>query len=275
MDTVEFLGLKSSHNPFRWHLEVVPHISTSVNFLFGGCGLAAAISAMEATTGRNLIWATAQYLSYARPGEVMDIDVTVSVSGHQMTQARAVCHVGEREILTVNAALGDRPLDMHSQFETMPVVPPPDDCPLFIHRGLQEGSINERIEKKLVKGRQIATLDKTVGDGQTLMWARIPGVIQGVDASALAVLGDYIPLGVSQAMGIRGGGNSLDNTLRVVRLVPTEWVLLDIRIHAIDRGFAHGLVHMYAEDGTLMATASQSCIVRFWKDEVPTDKEVS
>jgi acyl-CoA thioesterase len=80
---------------------------------------------------------------------------------------------------------------------------------------------------------------------------------------------------VSQALGIRGGGNSLDNTLRVVRLVPTEWVLLDIRIHAIDRGFAHGLVHMYAEDGTLMATASQSCIVRFWKDEVPKDKEVS
>lgn len=275
MDTVEFLGLKSSHNPFRWHLEVVPHISTSVNFLFGGCGLAAAISAMEATTSRNLIWATAQYLSYARPGEVLDVDVTVSVAGHQMTQARAVCHVGEREILTVNAALGDRPLNLHGQFETMPTVPPPDECPLFIHRGLQEGSINERIEKRLVKGRQIATLDKTVGDGQTLMWARIPGVIQGVDASALAVLGDYIPLGVSQALGIRGGGNSLDNTLRVVRLVPTEWVLLDIRIHAIERGFAHGLVHMYAEDGTLMATASQSCIVRFWKDEVPTDKEVS
>lgn len=275
MDTVEFLGLKSSHNPFRWHLEVVPHISTSVNFLFGGCGLAAAISAMEATTSRNLIWAAAQYLSYARPGEVMDIDVTVSVAGHQMTQARAVCHVGEREILTVNAALGDRPLNLHGQFETMPTVLAPDECPLFIHRGLQEGSINERIEKRLVKGRQIATLDKTVGDGQTLMWARIPGVIQGVDASALAVLGDYIPLGVSQALGIRGGGNSLDNTLRVVRLVPTEWVLLDIRIHAIERGFAHGLVHMYAEDGTLMATASQSCIVRFWKDEVPTDKEVS
>jgi acyl-CoA thioesterase II len=57
--------------------------------------------------------------------------------------------------------------------------------------------------------------------------------------------------------------------LRVARLVPTEWVLLDIRIHAVERGFGHGLVHMFAEDGTLLATASQSCIVRFWKD-MPT-----
>ena len=57
-------------------------------------------------------------------------------------------------------------------------------------------------------------------------------------------------------------GNSLDNTLRVYRLVPTEWVLLDIRIQAVARGFGHGVVHQWAEDGTLMATASQSTIVR-------------
>jgi acyl-CoA thioesterase len=29
------------------------------------------------------------------------------------------------------------------------------------------------------------------------------------------------------------------------------------------------LVHMFAEDGTLLATASQSCIVRFWKEPPP------
>ena len=247
-------------------MEVAPHISTSGHFLFGGCGLAAAISAMEATTGRNMVWATAQYLSYAKPGEVLDIDVTVSVSGHQITQARTVCHVGEREILTVNAALGDRPMDVHGQFEKMPVVPPPSECPNRVHRGPVEGTINERLEQKLVKGRELEELDGELGDGQTLMWARIPDVIDGVDASALAVLGDYVPMGIGQALGVRGGGNSLDNTLRVVRLVPTEWVLLDIRIHAIERGFGHGLVHMFAEDGTLMATASQSCIMRFWKD---------
>jgi acyl-CoA thioesterase len=265
MDTRGFLGLRQSHNPYRWWLEVTPSVSTWGGFLFGGCGLGAAISAMEGTSERECVWATAQYLSYARPGEVMDIDVTLAVVGHQMTQARAVCHVGDREILTVNAALGHRPLDVAGQWEQMPDVPTPSECRSRPHRMPVEGSINEKLEQRLVKGRDFEDLDGTHGDGQVLMWARIPEVIEGVDASALAVLGDFVPMGVGQALGVRGGGNSLDNTLRVVHLVPTEWVLLDIRVHAVERGFGHGLVHMFAEDGTLLATASQSCIVRFWK----------
>src|SRR5262249_36511029 len=91
-----------------WNLPVVPGISTGGGFLFGGCGLGAAIAAMEGTTGRPLVWATAQYLSYARPGTIMDIDVTIAVDGQKTTQARAVGHVGGPETLTVNAALGQR-----------------------------------------------------------------------------------------------------------------------------------------------------------------------
>lgn len=264
MDSRSFLGLQQSHNPFRWHLEVTRGISTTGNFLFGGCGLGAAISALEGTSGREVVWAAAQYLSFAKPGEVMDVDVTLAVVGHQMTQARAVCHVGNREILTVNAALGHRPIDAAGQFETMPVAPPPDECERRVHRLPTDGTINDRLEQRLAKGRPLDELDGTPGDGQTLLWARLPDVIEGVDATALAILGDFVPMGVGQALGVLGGGNSLDNTLRVVHLVPTEWVLLDIRVHAVERGFAHGLVHMYAEDGTLLATASQSCIVRFW-----------
>jgi acyl-CoA thioesterase len=109
-------------------------------------------------------------------------------------------------------------------------------------------------------------LDGRPGDGRTLAWARIPEVIEGIDATTLAILGDFVPTGVGQALGIPGGGTSLDNTLRVARLVPTDWVLLDIRIHAVNRGFGHGLVHLFATDGTLLATGSQSCIVRFWPD---------
>ena len=63
---------------------------------------------------------------------------------------------------------------------------------------------------------------------------------RGVLGASLAILGDYVPFGIGQALGRLGGGNSLDNTLRVYRLVPTEWVLLDIRIHAVAHGFGHG-----------------------------------
>ena len=37
----------------------------------------------------------------------MDLDVHVSVSGRYTTQARVIGHVGDREIITVNAALGN------------------------------------------------------------------------------------------------------------------------------------------------------------------------
>lgn len=266
MDTRDFLGLQPTHNPFRWVLDVRPEVCTGGNFLFGGAGLGAAISALEGTSGRDLVWATGQYLSYAQPGEVMDIDVTVAVEGHQITQARATGRVGNREILTVNAALGNRPDKPAGQFETMPTVPPPHECPLRPHHSDTSGTINERLDVRLAKGRMLSDLDGTPGDGRTVMWARLPDLIEGVDASALAILGDFVPAGVGQALGVRGGGNSLDNTLRVVHLAPTEWVLLDIQVHGVERGFGHGLVHMFAEDGTLMATASQSCILRFWRD---------
>jgi acyl-CoA thioesterase len=108
MDSRTFLGLQQTHNPFRWYLPVEMKLCTGGNFLYGGSALGAAISALEGATGRNVIWVTAQYLSYARPGEVMDIDVIVPVTGNAITQARVIARVGEREIITVNAALGDR-----------------------------------------------------------------------------------------------------------------------------------------------------------------------
>jgi acyl-CoA thioesterase len=147
----------------------------------------------------------------------------------------------------------------------MPDFGSPDDYPDWKHRFLVKGSIHDFMDERVVKVRKEEDLDGSPGDGQTIMWARLPEVIEGVDAATLGVLGDFVPRGVGQALGIRGGGNSLDNTLRVMNLVPTTWVLLDIHVHGVARGFGHGLVNMFAEDGTLMATASQSCIARIHK----------
>ena len=46
--------------------------------------------------------------------------------------------------------------------------------------------------------------------------------------------------------------------------MPTEWILCDIHIHALAHGFGHGMAHLWAQDGTLLGTASQSISVRPW-----------
>ena len=112
MDARAFLGLEQLDAPaLRWRLPVTPAICSPGRFLFGGCGLAAGIEVMEVASGRPCVWATAQYLSYAPAGAVVDLEVTLAVTGHNMTQARCVGRVGEQEILTVNAALGRRSFD--------------------------------------------------------------------------------------------------------------------------------------------------------------------
>ncbi|MGE0664971.1 MAG: acyl-CoA thioesterase [Sphingomonadales bacterium] len=261
----EFLGLEPTHNPHRWILPVTDAVSTPGNFLFGGCGLAAAISAMEQTCGRPAVWATAQYLSYARPPSIMDLDVIVPVSGKSSTQARVVAHVSDTEILTVNAALGARSMPLTGQWVTLPEVARPDDCDPVPRWSRKDGFIDSRVELRVARGRWGMHDDGEHGDGRSMLWARMP---EGVEMTApmLAVIADWMPSGLSGALGRRAGGNSLDNTIRIHQLRPTEWVLCDIQVHAVHSGYGHGRMHLWSEDGTLLATASQSVIMRIHED---------
>ncbi|HET6772520.1 MAG TPA: thioesterase family protein [Acidimicrobiales bacterium] len=269
MDARTWLGLEPTHNPVRWVLPVTPAISTPGPFLFGGCGLGAAIAAMEATCGRPVVWATAQYLSYANPPSVLDIDVTIAAQGRSITQARVVGHVADTEILTVNAALGSRDMDVEGTWVEPPVVPAPEACPVRGPRVPGTESIMDRIDVRLADARGWDELDgNPAPGGRSLLWARMPDLLDPLSGASLAILGDYVPFGIGQALGLMGGGSSLDNTLRVYRLAPTEWVLLDIRIHAVAHGFGHGVVHLWSQDGNLLATASQSTIVRLIPPEM-------
>lgn len=261
MDAAEFLGLEPTDDPNRWRLVVTDGIVTGGSFLFGGCGLGAAVAAMEQVCGRPLVWATAQYLSFATTGEVMDLDVTVAVDGRNTAQARAVGHVGEREILTVNAASGRRELPVGGQWAVMPDVPAPEDCPVRAPRFGLERSIMTRLDVRVAVGSGWDVLDgNPVPDGRSALWVRVPDV--EMSAAALAILGDYVPFGISQALGGWYPGNSLDNTLRVVHLEPSDWVLIDVRVDGVHHGFGHGSVHLWNQAGTLLATASQSTVVR-------------
>ena len=261
MDAMEFLGLQPTHNPSRWVLPIVPGLATAGRFLFGGCGLGAAICAMEQVTGRPVVWATGQYLSFAMVDEIMDIDVTIATSGHYTTQARVVAHVADREILTVNAALGQRPLEFAGQWEVMADVAPPEECDSRASRWDVRDTIMERMDVRLAKGRQWEDLrGEPSTDGRSALWIRLADLPPS--PSMLAVLGDYVPFGIAQALGRWTRANSLDNTLRSGNVVPTEWGLLDIRVDGGRDGFGHGSVLLWSTDGTLLATASQSAVVR-------------
>ena len=252
----------------HWRLAVAPELSTPGNFLFGGCGLGAALVALERASDRPTVWSTAQYLSYAPTGSVLDLTVTLAAVGRRITQGRVVGRVGDTEILTVNAAAGlPGGLDAGGVWLTAPEVPPPDDCPPRRIPGLHVGLHLRPHRRPTGPGtglRGDQPPGRTVpGDPVSALWARVPGHLEP-SAATLAIIGDYVTGGVSQALGRRVMCRSLDNTLRVVRLVPTEWVLCDIRIQALVDGYGQGVAYLWSEDGTLLATASQSMSVRFW-----------
>jgi acyl-CoA thioesterase len=83
-----------------------------------------------------------------------------------------------------------------------------------------------------------------------------------VRPSELAVVADLSMLGLSDAVGRRLTGNSVDNTLRMAGADETEWILLDVSVDAVHDGFAHVNARLWSEGGVLLATANQSLIVR-------------
>jgi len=260
-----FFPLQPTHNPHRWFMPVEPAICVGPPgnvFMFGGVGLASAVAALERTTGRPLICATAQYLGYARPPSVVDIDVWTPVEGKYNTQANAKVHIDDKEIIAVSAALGARPSEIVGQWAQAPEAPPPQDCDAGEHWRAAADGLHSRLEVRVAKGRYgTDRVGHPVEDGRTLLWAR-PREGVAIDAAMLAIMADFVPQGIGNALGQNAGGNSLDNTLRIRRIVPTDWVLCDIRISGVYGGFGHGAMSLFAQDGELMATASQSVIVR-------------
>ena len=266
MDVKEFLGLERHGDSNQWSLIVQERVCTPGDFLFGGCGLGAMIVALEETTGRPTIWATAQYLSYAPLGSTLNIDVNVTVVGGHITQARAVGRDQDREVLTVNASLGSNALEVGGIWVTPPSVPKPLDCPERPFPPHAQDSVFKHIETRIASGRTWDQIDGTPGGPDSAFWARFP---QHLDPSAatLAIFADYLSGALAHPLGRHTMGRSLDNTIRMVQVQPTEWVLCDMRVHALVDGYAQGIVFLWSETGALLATASQSMAIKLWEFE--------
>lgn len=230
-------------------------------FLFGGAGLGASVLALEQAFQRGLVWATAQYVSFARLGAELNLDVQVAQQGKSVTQATVTGRVGDDIIFNVMAALGERDGYPDQHWRDMPAMPPPAACEQEPQRPTQDP--NARLRQGLdVRGLPGPTRQaEAIATGRTLLWIRQKKPAD-MDAATLALFADFVPGAIGGALGRGGGGNSLDNSLRIRKIVPTEWVLCDVQAQAAARGFGHGHMRLYAMDGTLMATASQSIVLR-------------
>jgi acyl-CoA thioesterase len=242
-----------------WRLPVTDAITGGAGQLFGGCGLGAAVALLEELTGRPAAWATAQFLANAFPPEVVELEPTVVVDGRNFCQARVVGRVGDREILTVLAALGRKDFDGHGGWRTMPPAPQPEHCEPRHSFGPRPGGLHTRIEQRVAAGEW--------GDehhspsATTRVWMRLPDDLAGSTAG-LAVVADFLPLGIQAALGREVFGTSLDNTIRYVRRATTPWVLADLLVDDLRDGVGHGTVHLWSEHGDLLAIASQTCGMR-------------
>ena len=61
--------LRRGPTPRTWVLPLTEDECSGAGRLFGGTGLGAAVRALEADAARPLVWATAQFISHAVPGE--------------------------------------------------------------------------------------------------------------------------------------------------------------------------------------------------------------
>jgi acyl-CoA thioesterase len=262
-----FLDVEDTPDPSVFRLRITERVCVGPPgnvFMFGGVGLAAATIAAERVTGRSVVWSSAQFVSYARIGDTLDLAVEVLSQGRNISQVRIVATDAGKLVLSVAAALGDREKTPDGQWAAAPDMPPPEDCVARELWPVQDAALMNRLDVRVAPGRYGAIpRDGTPSpDGRMVLWMRAKEDAP-IDASMLAIFADFVPSGLAVAFGRHGGGNSLDNTLRVTRIVPTDWVLCDVRISAAARGFGHGAIHMFAQDGTMIASGSQSAILRF------------
>jgi acyl-CoA thioesterase-2 len=124
-------------------------------FMFGGVGLAAAVTAAEHATSRAVIWACAQFLSYARLGDDIEFSVSETSTGRNISQVSVTGRVAGNTILTVNAALGARDGFADDQWAVPPDMPPPEQCePVALWPEQDERTrLMEQLDLRSVPGR--------------------------------------------------------------------------------------------------------------------------
>lgn len=223
-------------------------------WVMGGVTMGAAIEALQHHTGRSIIWATGQFLSYVGRDSTMELTIETLVEGHRTTQAHLRGTTEDGLFLAVMAALGHKPDQPEMQLTQAPDVPAPEDCEVETRRETNGDSLHSIVEK-----RRIPT--PPGNNGRTRYWSRFLDQ-RSTTATELAIVADFLPGEMRTVLRRDKRSNSLDNTIRFLQIESTEWYLCDCTSVGLAAGYFHADMQIYARSGTLLATASQSGPIR-------------
>ncbi|MBV9285899.1 MAG: thioesterase family protein [Acidimicrobiia bacterium] len=244
----------------RGSFELVSELCRFDGALYGGTGIAVSVMAMEAATQRDAVWVVTQFVASTQAGARIEWETQELAAGHRVSQLSVVARSeGATMFCALGATADPRPDGLDGQFLPMPKVTPPDESPpLMIGPGtpaLRDKGFNRNLEY-----REAEPLEGRDGHA-VLLWARRTDG-SPLTRAGIAYLADMVPMAIARAAGKFGAGFSLDNALRFATVPPEEWVLLDLRGELASLGYGHGSLTAWTTDGTLVATGSQSAMMK-------------
>ena len=265
-DFRRFIGLEDTSAKIQ-SLNVSQNICSPQKALYGGVGLGLAIEVLEEEYKRPIAMASTQFINQAIMDEEMSIEIQEGTSGKNFTQATAQFYQKGKLVIQTIGSLGRRDSEFNLTYNPFPAdVTSPDDSVVLPKFEFMQGYILPRMEIRHVKGPSpFMPMDpQKVPSGtetRSLFWAKLPEYPE-TSAATLAILGDIAPSVTASYIGEFAIASSLDNSMRVLNVEQCEWVLCETELHGIFNGVGQITQRMWSQQGTLMAVASQSYILR-------------
>jgi acyl-CoA thioesterase len=241
-----------------WSVRIETFNSNLGGSIYGGAALGAAVEMLESVTGSRVRWATARFLRAPSIGSELALSHVADVAGRRTSHLTVTATHGDQVAFEVTAVVGSggAVAGVSGQWADMPAVPPPAQCPPIPDRPEYALTCVGQADRRIARFSNGAPVP-----GRSSTWTRLK--CGGTSTPAgLAWIADTVAAGFSQSVGPLARATSLDNTIRYAAAAQSEWVLVDVHAHAAADGYAYGDVHLFSENGTLLATGSQTCVAR-------------